>query len=301
MSTTPDSFRTVALSALEGTSIDSAAEEYSSTGNAGGLGQRWKTFDLKPLRSRKGLDRGEGRGESSPISYSDQNVTDLLSTAPEPPKVMEERRPDLGDHHLSLGPADRDDAREDHRHRQGGPHPIHCLVSDRMNCRHRRSQASSRSTAADAKIPFSLIGYFILFFLLGYFLYASFYTAIGAPFNTNQEAQQLSMIPTLMIVSGMSVYPAVMNNPNGTVAVIASLFPFTAPLIMFLRTIAPSILSADMLCVASHRVQLGIAWRAGRIYRVGYSVRKKPGPRSCVGPQRTGRPSSPQIGRDSRR
>jgi ABC-2 type transport system permease protein len=121
------------------------------------------------------------------------------------------------------------------------------------------------------RIPFSLIGYFILFFLLGYFLYASFYTAIGAPFNTNQEAQQLSMIPTLMIVSGMSVSPAVMNNPNGTVAVIASLFPFTAPLIMFLRTaLAEPPLWQILLCVAILIAStVGIAWLAGRIYRVG--------------------------------
>ena len=120
-------------------------------------------------------------------------------------------------------------------------------------------------------IPFSLIGYFLLFFLLGYFLYASLYTAIGAPFNTNQEAQQLSMIPTLMIVSGMSVYPAVMNNPNGTVAVVASLFPFTAPLIMFLRTaLAEPPLWQILLCVAILVAStVGIAWIAGRIYRVG--------------------------------
>src|SRR4029079_3240910 len=85
-------------------------------------------------------------------------------------------------------------------------------------------------------IPLSMIGYFLLFFLLGYFLYASVYTAIGAPFNSDQEAQQLSMIPSMLIVSGMAVYPAVMNNPNGPIAVAASLFPFTAPLIMYLRT-----------------------------------------------------------------
>ena len=83
-----------------------------------------------------------------------------------------------------------------------------------------------------------MLGYFILFFLLGYFLYASVYTMIAAPFNTDQEAQQLAMIPMIMIVGGIAVYPAVMNNPNGGVALFFSLFPFTASLIMFLRTAA---------------------------------------------------------------
>jgi ABC-2 type transport system permease protein len=120
-------------------------------------------------------------------------------------------------------------------------------------------------------IPLSMIGYFLLFFLLGYFLYASIYTAIGAPFNTDQEAQQLAMIPSMLIVSGMAVYPAVMNSPNGPVAVFASLFPFTAPLIMFLRTAVAEpprwqiALSIVILILST----IGMAWFAGRIYRVG--------------------------------
>ncbi len=120
-------------------------------------------------------------------------------------------------------------------------------------------------------IPLSMIGYFLLFFILGYFLYASIYTAIGAPFNSDQEAQQLAMIPSMLIVSGMAVYPAVMNNPNGSVAVFASLFPFTAPLIMFLRTAIAEpppwqIALAIVILILS---TIGMAWFAGRIYRVG--------------------------------
>ena len=120
-------------------------------------------------------------------------------------------------------------------------------------------------------IPLSMIGYFLLFFLLGYFLYASIYTAIGAPFNTDQEAQQLSMIPSMLIISGMAVYPSVMNSPNGPVAVFASLFPFTAPLIMYLRTaIAEPPGWQIALCIVILIVStIGMAWIAGRIYRVG--------------------------------
>jgi ABC-2 type transport system permease protein len=121
------------------------------------------------------------------------------------------------------------------------------------------------------RIPLSMIGYFILFFLLGYFLYASVYTAIGAPFNSDQEAQQLSMIPTMLIVGAMAVYPAVMNNPNGPVAVFASLFPFTAPLIMFLRTsiAEPPLWQVGLAVLILVASTVGMAWVAGRIYRVG--------------------------------
>ena len=121
------------------------------------------------------------------------------------------------------------------------------------------------------KIPLSMIAFFILFFLCGYFLYASIYTAIAAPFNSDQEAQQLSMIPMFMIISAVAIYPAVMNNPSGGIALFFSLFPFTAPLMMFLRTsLSPVpawqiLLSVALLLVTT----VGLAWFAGRIYRVG--------------------------------
>jgi ABC-2 type transport system permease protein len=120
-------------------------------------------------------------------------------------------------------------------------------------------------------IPVSMIVYFVVFFLFGYFLYASIYTAIGAPFNTDQEAQQLAMIPGLFMVGCWAFYPAVLNNPNGGVATFVSLFPLTSPLMMFLRTAVAEppfwqvLLSMAILALST----VAIAWAAGRIYRVG--------------------------------
>ena len=121
------------------------------------------------------------------------------------------------------------------------------------------------------KIAISMLVYFILYFILGYFLYASVYMAIAAPFNTDQEAQHLAMIPMVLIISGIAVYPAVLNNPNGTISVVGSIFPFTASLTMFLRTAISDVPFWQIaLSVASLLVTTaGIAWFAGRIYRVG--------------------------------
>ncbi len=121
------------------------------------------------------------------------------------------------------------------------------------------------------RIPISMLGYFILFFLLGYFLYASVYTMIAAPFNTDQEAQQLAMIPMMMIIGGIAVYPAVMNNPTGGVALFFSLFPFTASLIMFLRTALsePPVWQILLSITLMLGTTAALAWFAGRIYRVG--------------------------------
>ena len=94
---------------------------------------------------------------------------------------------------------------------------------------------------------------------------------IAAPFNTDQEAQQLAMIPMVMIVGGIAVYPAVMNNPTGGIALFFSLFPFTASLIMFLRTaVSEPPVWQILLCVAILiSTTAALAWLAGRIYRVG--------------------------------
>jgi ABC-2 type transport system permease protein len=120
-------------------------------------------------------------------------------------------------------------------------------------------------------IPLSMVGFFILFFLLGYFLYASVYTTIAAPFNTDQEAQQLAMIPMFMILGGIAVYPAVMYNPSGGIAVFFSLLPFTAPLIMFLRTALaePPLWQILLSVVLLICTTLVLAWFAGRVYRIG--------------------------------
>ena len=120
-------------------------------------------------------------------------------------------------------------------------------------------------------IPLSTLAYFVLFFLLGYFFYASIYTAIGAPFNSDQEAQQLSMIPTLMIVSIWAFWGMITNNPNSTLATVLSMIPPFTPMVMFFRvTLAPvpawQVILASGIMIASI---FAVAWFAGKVYRVG--------------------------------
>ncbi len=129
------------------------------------------------------------------------------------------------------------------------------------------------------RIPLSMVGFFILYFLLGYFLYASVYTAIAAPFNSDQEAQQLAMIPMVLIISGMAVLNGVLANPSGSLAIFFSIFPFTSPLIMFLRTAISEVPAWQVLAsvAASILTTMAIAWFAGRVYRIGiFMYGKKP-------------------------
>ncbi len=120
-------------------------------------------------------------------------------------------------------------------------------------------------------VPMSTLAYFVLFFILGYFFYASIYTAIGAPFNTDQEAQQLAMIPTIMIVSIWAFWGVIVNNPNSTLATVLSMIPPLTPMVMFFRvTLAPVPGWQVVLATAIMLVSIvAMSWLAGKIYRVG--------------------------------
>jgi ABC-2 type transport system permease protein len=120
-------------------------------------------------------------------------------------------------------------------------------------------------------IPVATIGAFVLFFLLGYFLYASLYAALSAPFNTEQEAQQFVIIPGMMLILTSTTWFFAFNQPNGTLATVLSFFPFTAPLMMFMRI---SVQTPPLWQIATSVALLvatifAVAWFAGRIYRVG--------------------------------
>lgn len=120
-------------------------------------------------------------------------------------------------------------------------------------------------------IPGLTIGAFVVFFLLGYFLYASLYAAFAAPFNTEQEAQQFVMIPGMMLILASTTWFFAFNQPNGPLAVVLSFFPFTSPLLMFMRiSVQPPPLWQVGVSIAILVLSIwGMAWFAGRVYRVG--------------------------------
>ena len=112
---------------------------------------------------------------------------------------------------------------------------------------------------------------FVLFFLLGFLFYAALYASIGAAVNTVQEAQSLAFPVMLPIILAMVCFPAVLEAPDGALAVTMSMVPGMSPLIMFLRVVVltPPLwqiaLSVALLALGI----LGVLWVAARIYRVG--------------------------------
>ena len=76
---------------------------------------------------------------------------------------------------------------------------------------------------------------FLLMFLGGFLLYASFFAAVGASVNEQEDSSQFVM--PVMFVMIFAIYDAMsaMENPNGPLAFWASRFPLTSPVVMMVR------------------------------------------------------------------
>ncbi len=120
-------------------------------------------------------------------------------------------------------------------------------------------------------LPPVLVVNFFLLFLLGFFVFASFYAAIGSAFNTVQEAQQLSTLAIMFLIAPFLFMMPVINDPDSTLAVVLSLIPPFTPLIMMLRMAVKmppvwQILAGYGLTTA---FTLFMVWFSARVYRVG--------------------------------
>lgn len=123
-----------------------------------------------------------------------------------------------------------------------------------------------------------LIAAFPVFFLLGFFLYASLYAAIGSAVNTIQEAQNFIFPVMMPIIIAMVSWPVVMRAPDSNVAVILSLIPFMTPILMFLRmsVLMPPVWQIALSIVLTSLTIAIVIWIAARIYRVGILMYGKP-------------------------
>jgi len=127
--------------------------------------------------------------------------------------------------------------------------------------------------------------YITVFFVLGFFVYSSMYAAVGSAFNSLQEAQNLSSIPTFSIIAPMFFLFPVINDPGSTLAVVTSLVPLLSPILMPLR-IAVEVPPAWQIWLAillTAGFVWCMVWLCARIYRVGILMYgKKPTVRELV-------------------
>ncbi|HEY9404571.1 MAG TPA: ABC transporter permease [Pyrinomonadaceae bacterium] len=120
-------------------------------------------------------------------------------------------------------------------------------------------------------LPLSFAVYALLFFVLGFLMYATIYMLVAAMVTTEKEAGQMAL--PVIFLSVVSIYLAfpVIRNPNSSFAFWVSIAPFFSPITMLVRIVTeqpPFWQIALSLGVGLASVGL-LVWVAARIYRVG--------------------------------
>jgi len=120
-------------------------------------------------------------------------------------------------------------------------------------------------------LPWDMAIYMTVFFLCGYFLYASLYAAVGAMVSNEQEMQQVQLPVTLLIVGAFFCFNIIIRDPNSTASVVLSMIPFFSPILMVLRIAMqpPPAWQVALSIGISVLTTSGIVFVAARIYRVG--------------------------------
>ena len=131
--------------------------------------------------------------------------------------------------------------------------------------------AERGASVAIPQVPLGVYAYVVLFFLMGYFIYATLYALVGSMVTTSQEGGQLAMPIILLLVVGFYLAFPVIRSPNSSFAIWVSLVPFFAPITMLIRIVAqepPAWQIALSLGLGFATVAV-MLWLAGRVYRVG--------------------------------
>ncbi len=111
----------------------------------------------------------------------------------------------------------------------------------------------------------------LLLFFPMYFIIAATLSAIGAAVSSVQQGQQLTGVVTLMCTLPLWFLPILANRPNGWLAIILNIIPYTAPVTLLQRVTASTVPLWQPIATV---VWLWIAaallmYVAGRIVRVG--------------------------------
>jgi len=134
-------------------------------------------------------------------------------------------------------------------------------------------------------IPISTVLCFIIYYVLGYFMYASLYV-IGGALATDIESSNIvtRIMPILNIIPYLTLF-GVIQNPGGPLALILTAIPLYTAGTMILRMAISSpplwqIILSMFLMVAAIAVAM---WVAAKIYRVGILIYgKRPGYREII-------------------
>lgn len=127
------------------------------------------------------------------------------------------------------------------------------------------------TVASVPKITPLMVFYFLVFFLLGFFIYASIFALIGSMVTTVQEGGQFAFPPVMMMLIGFYFSFAVVRDPNSSLSFWVSIAPFFAPITMPVRILSetPPFWQIALSFAINAAAIVGLIWLTARVYRVG--------------------------------
>lgn len=130
------------------------------------------------------------------------------------------------------------------------------------------------ASGADIALPTvapSLVVYLFLFFLLGYFIYATIYALVGAMVTTTQEGGMVATPVIFLLIIGFFLSFTVIRSPSSPFSFWVSLVPFFSPITMLVRiaTETPPFWQIALSLIIGYATVVGLIWLAARVYRTG--------------------------------
>ena len=121
------------------------------------------------------------------------------------------------------------------------------------------------------EVPIASVINLILWFVIGFLVYAVLFAAAGSLASRMEDAQTTSLPITMIAVGAFFMSILTLENPSGTVAIIGTLIPLTAPFVVPVRVALEAIpwwqyLVAVVISVGS---MIGLLLVAGRVYAGG--------------------------------
>jgi ABC-2 type transport system permease protein len=128
-----------------------------------------------------------------------------------------------------------------------------------------RISGSALAIPTAFQLPVSILFWGVVFFLLGYAVYASLMAGVGALVPNLREASQATTMMVIPLILPVVFMSSLTQDPNGTLALALSLFPLTAPVTMMARLSAGTIplweplVSAALLLGTAYLILRGVA------------------------------------------
>lgn len=128
--------------------------------------------------------------------------------------------------------------------------------------------------------PFIIFS-FVIFFILGYMLYASLFALLGSIVNSDKETQPFIFPLVMCLMIPVILGIKLVQDPNGILAMFLSYFPMTAPTTNVMRVIfvAPSLTDISLFSglglqtliaiVILALTVLGVIWMTSKVFRIG--------------------------------